>query len=207
MQKVSFFQILTLFALLGLTQGEDRKKLPEGAAELSLATIQGEMIRPLACDSDETKFAVLIFTTTDCPIANAYSPEFNRLNEFIGEKGGKLTLVHIDWDLTVEGASKHASDYALKPDVVIDRKHQLVHATGAEITPDAVLISPAGDIVYRGRISNLFSDYGDRRRVVTDHTLRNAIEAFVAGKPVEKPRVEALGCFIEAPPSSVNGGQ
>ena len=42
-----------------------------------------------------------------------------------------------------------------------------------------------------------FADYGQRRQTVTQHDLRNALDAVLAGKPVAQPVTEAIGCHIQ----------
>lgn len=165
-----------------------------GAEPIALKTIDGEDSRPL--EADEGKFAAVVFITTDCPIANAYVPELNRLAEHAGKLGGKLTLIHVDWDLTNEAAKTHRDDYAIKAPVVIDREHEIVGATKAEITPEAVLLDSKGKIVYQGKINDLYVDFGDRRREATLHYFRDAMDAVAAGEEVKPDKVEAIGCYI-----------
>ena len=69
-------------------------------------------------------------------------------------------------------------------------------ATGATITPQAVVIRPDESIAYRGRIDNFYAALGRPRRVVTEHDLRDALDAVFAGKPVPKPETQAVGCYI-----------
>jgi len=99
-----------------------------------------------------------------------------------------------------ETARKHAIDFGITAPVVVDREHRLVKATGAEMTPEAVVIDRSGGIAYRGRVSNLFVTYGKRRSEATEHHLRDAMEALAQGKPVITPRTEALGCYIPEVP-------
>ena len=68
---------------------------------------------------------------------------------------------------------------------------------GATKTPQAFVINAAGTTVYRGRINNLFADYGTRRQTVTQHDLRNALDAVLAGKPVSQAVTDAIGCHIQ----------
>lgn len=168
--------------------------------EITLKDLKGNLQKPLVCEEGE-ELSVVIFITTDCPIANALIPEMNRLDDFIAEKKGKLTLVHVDWELESEDAIQHASDFQIKSPVVIDRKHELVQAMAALMTPEAVLLDPQGKILYQGRINNLFTDYGDRRKVISKHDLRTAIEEFVGGRPVTLSKVAALGCYIPELPN------
>jgi hypothetical protein len=51
-------------------------------------------------------------------------------------------------------------------------------------------------VVYRGRIDDSFAVLGQPRRPVKDADLRNALEAVVTGKPIEKPETKAVGCYI-----------
>ncbi|MFT5468948.1 MAG: hypothetical protein ACI8UO_004061 [Verrucomicrobiales bacterium] len=165
-----------------------------GAEPIELTTIDGEVSRPL--DSGEGKFAAVIFITTDCPIANAYVPEMNRLAAHAKEQGGKLTLIHVDFDLTAEAAKSHRDDYDIEAPVVIDRAHEIVKATKAEITPEVVLLKPDGAVIYKGKINDLYVDFGDRRREATQHYLRDAMTAISAGKTIDVRFIEAVGCFI-----------
>ena len=170
----------------------------ENLTEIELTTLNGAAIRP--ADAGDGSFAVLVFVTSDCPIANAFQPELARLVLRARELGGRLTLVHVVPTLSEQEARTHVAEFGIKAPVVIDRAHRLVKATGVEMTPEAVVIDRAGQVVYRGRINNLFVTYGKRRAEATEHDLRNAIEAVASGKPVAQARTEALGCYIPSLP-------
>jgi len=73
----------------------------------------------------------------------------------------------------------------------------LVKALGATKTPQAFLLGPDGKPRYQGRINNLYADYGQRRQSVTQHDLRHALDAVLAGKPVSQPVTEVIGCHIQ----------
>lgn len=62
--------------------------------------------------------------------------------------------------------------------------------------PIAVLIGPGGAIAYRGRIDNSFAAIGVQRRVVTQHDLRDALDAVIAGRLVARPEEPAIVCYI-----------
>ncbi len=167
-----------------------------GLRSIELPALSGERIRP--ADAGDGPFAAIVFVTTDCPIANAFQPELRRLEARARELGGQFTLVQVVADLTEEAALTHGREFGVTAPVVIDREHKLVKATGAEMTPEAVLVNRAGEIVYRGRINNLFVTYGKRRSEATEHNLRDAMEAVSTGRPVNQARIEALGCYIPA---------
>jgi len=161
---------------------------------LALKDIDGKMRRPLA--AGDTKAAVLFFITHDCPISNGYSPEINRICQ---DFAGKISfhLVHPYAELNVGAAQKHARDYGYTVPVIIDGQRQLTKAAGAKTTPEAVVVGPDGRTLYRGRIDDLWSDYGKRRAEPTVRDLRDALSAILDGKPVPTPVTQAIGCPIE----------
>ena len=160
-----------------------------------LAGIDGQTHAPL--NPAGRKATVIIFTLPDCPIANAFAPEINRLVTDYSAKGVSFYVAHVDRDLTATDARKHATDYAFRCPVLLDKQHALVNALGATRTPQAFLLGSDGQPRYQSRINNLFADYGTRRQVVTQHDLRNALDAVLAGKPVPQSVTEVIGCHIQ----------
>ena len=63
------------------------------------------------------------------------------------------------------------------------------------------MVDSTGKIVYRGRINNFYEDFGKPRRVITQHDLRDALKAVLAGQPAPNPRGECIGCFIPKLPA------
>ena len=142
------------------------------------------------------KASVLIFTTTDCPVANAMMPEITRLQKEYAAKGIAFTLVHVDPDTTDALARKHAKDYGVSVPFALDPKHELVKRYKAARTPEAFLILPDGSIPYHGRINDLYYAPGQRRRSPTTHDLRDAMESILSSRPVAKSAQPAVGCVI-----------
>ncbi|MEM7698770.1 MAG: redoxin domain-containing protein [Verrucomicrobiota bacterium] len=149
--------------------------------------------------SEETEEAARLdlFVAVDCPIANAYAPEINRLHRDFQPQGLLIRLVYPDPTLTAEALQTHRSEYQLTPPQVVDETHEAVTAAGATITPEAALFDSDGVLRYRGRIDNLFTALGDRRRVVSSRDLRDAIERVLAGETFSLIETEAIGCSIE----------
>jgi hypothetical protein len=164
-----------------------------------LIDIHGVEQRPF--ENPNTKALALIFILPDCPIANSYAPQWNRLHEAFASRGVRILLVHVDPALTAKEAQEHARQYQLKPPVLLDTRHELVKKAGVTKTPEAAVFSRAGKLLYRGRIDDRYVGLGKRRPEATSHDLRNALEAILAGKPVAPGR-EAVGCFIPELPDT-----
>ena len=145
-------------------------------------------------DPKEKLASVLLFYWHDCPICNSYAPEMNRI-------AGAYTnfafyIVQVDSDLTHAAAREHAKEYNLKAPVLIDPHHNLVKLAGATVTPQAVIIGKKGEVLYSGRIDDLYTAPGKRRAAATQHDLREALEAITGGKRVKKRATTAIGCSI-----------
>ena len=142
--------------------------------------------------------AVLFFITNDCPIANSYAPEIQRICGEYASRGVSCTLVYSD--LTLDGAAirKHRAEFAYPDSIpsVIDAGHKLAQATGATITPEAVVVDHNSKVLYRGRIDNFWAALGKPRRQATEHDLRQALDEVLAGKPVTHSQTPAIGCYI-----------
>lgn len=139
---------------------------------------------------------MLVFLTTDCPIANAYAPRIQALAEQFADRPARFFLVHVDPDVTADVARAHAADYGHQSPVLLDHEHALVGHTGVTVTPEVAVVVGDGEVVYRGRIDNWYGDLGRKRPKPTRHELRDALEAVFAGAEVEVPRTEAVGCYV-----------
>lgn len=166
------------------------------AASPAIEDIQGIARSPLRPDG---KASVLFFITSDCPISNSYAPEIQRICSEYGPQGVSCDLVYVDPSLSKADIQKHLNDfgYAGVP-AILDASHTLVKATGATITPEAVVVAPSGKALYRGRIDNVWAALGKRRTEATEHDLRKALDEIVNGKPVAVAKTQAIGCYIPA---------
>jgi hypothetical protein len=172
--------------------------LTDEAQGLQLKEIGGSKVAPLA--PAEGEFSIVLFTATECPIANAFSPEIARIATEFSEKHCRLFLVYTDPELTKDGIRTHLADYSLKPaTAILDKKQRLVAAIGATHTPEAALIDSKGKVLYQGRINNRYAALGKKRRVVTSHDLRDALIAATAGRPVKISRTQPIGCTLPTP--------
>ena len=139
---------------------------------------------------------VLVFISTDCPIANYYHPTLRQLQDEFSDQGVAWYFVHTDPDLTEARAQQHATDFSLQSPILFDPEHKLARAAGATKMPQAAVLTRDASVAYLGRIDNTYAGYGKKRARPTRHDLREALTAVVAGKPVPNPRTESVGCYI-----------
>lgn len=147
------------------------------------------------------KAIVLIFFGHDCPISNGFAPEINRLHREFSPLGIEFCIVYADADLGVAAAQAHAKKYGFACPCILDPGLTLARKVGATIKPEAAILSPQGELLYRGRIDDRYFDLGQRRAEPTRRELREALCAILAGKLVPVPRTQAIGCDIDFPES------
>ena len=139
---------------------------------------------------------VIVFTTVDCPIANAYWPELRSIANDARGLEVRFFFVHVDPDVDAEVARTHARDYACPGTILLDPRHELVAALGVTITPEVVVVLPGGRVAYQGRIDNLYGDLGRKRLSATTHELRDVLDQIRHGTSVTVPWEKAVGCYV-----------
>jgi hypothetical protein len=149
---------------------------------------------------------VIFFIATDCPMSNTYAPEIQRVCKDYGPRDVTCSLIYEDVDLAPSASRldanvrKHLLEYRYSGiPAAIDRDRVIAKRAKASVTPEAVVIDRSGKMRYRGRIDNFYAALGKTRREVTEHDLRDALDAVLSGKAVPKSQTEALGCFIVDP--------
>jgi peroxiredoxin len=183
----------------GAARGSEPESVPveAPAPDLTLLDVDGTSHTPL--DVDGVTANVLVFVTVDCPISNAYSPTFQTLLRDYADDPLQFYLVHVDPEVTAEGAREHAQEYGLEGTLLLDSRQELARAVGATITPEAAVVTAGGHVAYRGRIDNWYGDLGRKRPQASRHDLRDAIEAVLEGEQIVV-RTEAIGCYLPALP-------
>jgi thiol-disulfide isomerase/thioredoxin len=141
------------------------------------------------------KVLVLIFVRTDCPIANRYAPLLQEMNRKYQQQA-LFRLVFPDRNESTDKIRHYLQEYSYRPSAIRDLDHALVKKAMAKATPEAAVFDAKGELVYHGRIDNLYEHIGQSRRAATTHELADAIEAASKGLKPPVLTTEAVGCFI-----------
>lgn len=163
------------------------------SSKVTLTDLDGQPHAPQEVAAGQVH--VVVFTSHECPIANAYAPTLGNLAKEWGNGRVRMFMVHVDPDLPVAAARKHREDYRLPGTVLMDPTHKLATALSAVRTPEAVVLTDAG-VVYRGRIDNQWPELGVRTPKATKHELRDAVEVALRGDKVPSPHPPAVGCLL-----------
>ncbi|MBX3115193.1 MAG: redoxin domain-containing protein [Fimbriimonadaceae bacterium] len=142
------------------------------------------------------KATVVVFMSHDCPIANDSQPALKNIYEKYKSKNVGFVGVYIDPKVSLETVKKHKADFGFSYSQAIDSKHTVVKLLGAKVTPEAFVLNSRGEVQYRGRINNAYSDLGVRRTKITENNLDDAVSAVLAGKKPNPSRTKSHGCLI-----------
>jgi peroxiredoxin len=180
--------LLIIPFLLSSTIAADLPKLENYAStDLAGQTIGNEAWR-------EKRAVVLVFLGTECPVSNGYAPEFERLYQRFHGQNVAWVGVHCAPDVSADAAKEHAREFGLTFALALDHEQLLARKTGVKTMPTAVVLSPDGQIVYRGRIDNRYATSGQRRPEATTHELADSIAATLEGQAPSVAETAAFGC-------------
>lgn len=194
--------LAALLALVAACQAPSDPKSGGGAGADGTAALVATGLdgRPLGLFDDADAEAVaLVFVLPDCPISNVYTREYQRLHEDYRARGVRFYLVYADAEITLDEVRRHRKDFHLTVPVLLDHDLALARYAGAHITPEATVFDPAGRLLYRGRIDDLYVDFGKRRETASQLDLRDALDAVLDGREPDPDRTQAVGCFIPWP--------
>jgi peroxiredoxin len=142
------------------------------------------------------KAVVLFFTMTDCPLANGYVPEMNRMQASYGPRGVAFYAVQADNTVSDAAVKKYAQEFGYTFPMLNDSHQILARLTGAKVTPEVAVLSSNGEVLYLGRVDNKVEDLTRPKYAATEPELRNALDAVLAGKAPKEARTRAVGCSI-----------
>jgi peroxiredoxin len=172
---------------------------PEAKAPLAVGEVAPDFTLPDAGGRRHTLASlkgksgtVIIFVATKCPVSNAYNARMQKMAEEFRARGVNVVGINSNAGEPAEEVRRHAAEKGLAFTILKDAGNKVADRFEARVTPEAYLLDAAGRLVYRGRIDN--SRSGDS---ISSTELRDAVEAVLAGKPVEKSEVKAFGCSIK----------
>lgn len=135
---------------------------------------------------------VLIFLSVQCPVCNAYNERLEKLYEDYRGRGIAVVGINANSDEQAAQVKSYVKEKGLNFPVLRDADDKIADRLGAGHTPEVFFLDASGKLVYHGAIDNSMNPV----MVNTNH-LRNAIEATLAGKPIEHADVKAFGCSIK----------
>lgn len=174
------------------------KGMPVGtrAPEFSLPGVDG---KTYTLDSfRECRLLVVIFTCNHCPYAQALESRFIELQAAYLDRGVRFVAINPndadrypddDFEHMKERAQRNAWNFPY----LRDESQVVARAYDAACTPDIFVFDGDRALRYNGRCDDNWKDPGK----VQQRDLKRALEALLAGKPIDFEVHPALGCSIK----------
>ena len=144
------------------------------------------------------KGLLIVFTCNHCPYALAVWPRFIRLAKYA--KGLKVNSVainpNINPDFPEDAPDKmkdKVKEWGIDFPYLVDETQETAKTFKAQCTPDVYLFNNKQELIYHGRFDNHWQD----EKKVTREELKEAIDAYTAGKPISKDQKPSMGCSIK----------
>ena len=164
--------------------------------DLELADISGKNIT-LANAKGEAG-TLVVFSCNTCPWVIRWEDRYVSLANTYAQKGIGMIAVNSNAarfgsEDSLEEMVEHAKNNGYNFPYAQDPESELASAFGATKTPHIYLFDGDDKLVYRGAID----DNAKNAKKVDEPFVANAIDALLAGNPINPQTTKALGCSIK----------
>ena len=196
------FALMAIFSLSAFTSiGNDKGyQVGDIATDFKLPNVDGKMVS--LADYKDAKGYIVVFTCNTCPYAQAYENRIIELDKKYAKKGYPVVAImpnnpKIKPGDNMEAMKSNAKEKGFTFPYLLDDGQKIYPQYGATRTPEVYVINKeeGKNIVrYIGAIDNNYENPED----VTAHYVNNAVDALLAGEPIEVSETKAVGCSIKA---------
>ena len=138
---------------------------------------------------------LFVLLSPECPLCKNYSTVLNQIKEQFSRELGVYGIVP-GKAYSIKDVNEFVKDYKINFPIYIDSKKQLTTYMGGKVTPEVILMTKQGEVIYRGAIDDWVSDLGKKKLVVSNEYLKTAIQEYLQNQTVSIKSVEPKGCLI-----------
>lgn len=138
---------------------------------------------------------VYFFLAEDCPICRYYAGEMQQLYADFHDQGVAFRGVFPVQTSSKRSIDSYQQEFGIPFPLLKDIDQYLARKLDARVTPE-VFLAQGDSILYHGRIDNRFDRPGRQRRHVTQHELRDALQAALQGEVIAVRETQPVGCYI-----------
>jgi len=194
---LGLFTILTAVSLGPADVAKVKVAAPQVGAVVADFSVRDIHRRPRSLEGFKDKKAfVVVFVDSECPLASLYWPTLIDLHREYAEKGVQFLAVNSSSQDSFIKVSADAQERSVPFPVLKDFDQKVADSLRATRAPEVFLLDSNRTIQYHGRVDDQYGT-GFRRAKPTRRDLKEAIDEFLAGRPITTQRTEVSGCLIE----------
>ncbi|MGC8737909.1 MAG: redoxin domain-containing protein [Candidatus Hydrogenedens sp.] len=144
------------------------------------------------------KIVVLEFCSQECPYSRGADPDIAELHAKYSTRGVVFLGIDSHFKTQPEDIKKYALETKKPYPILKDIENKYADKVDAKVTPEIFIVDKDGKVVYHGA----FDDRKGPDGQPTEKYTENALEALLAGKPIEKAETKAWGCTIKRVPKN-----
>ena len=145
-----------------------------------------------------TKAVVVMVQGNGCPIVRQALPALAEIRSRYQAQGIEFLLLNSNLQDTRELVVKESTDFKIDFPILLDESQRIGEALGVVRTSEVFVIDPKNwQLAYRGPLDDRLSY--ERQRPAKHHYLTDALDAMVAGRPVQTPKADGVGCLVNFP--------
>jgi peroxiredoxin len=154
-------------------------------------------------DLAQSPALVVAFLCRHCPYVKHVQSAFAELAREYGERGVAVVAISANDpdthpDDAPEALAEQKREVGFDFPYLFDASQEVARAYGAACTPDFFVFDGARRLVYRGRMDDTRPGQGEP----TGADLRAALDALLAGIPVDEDQHPSIGCSIKWRPGN-----
>ncbi len=184
--------LFAMLAAISLASGVGAESLTAGDKVQSFTLPNHDGVNHAFHQYMDSTATVVMFIATQCPVSNAYNERMAALSGEYQPKGIQFVGINSNRQESVEEIAEHADANSFAFPVLKDNGNVIADRFGATRTPEVYVLSPAGEVLYHGRIDD--SQNAER---IESRDLAAALDAILAGDDIPMAETRAFGCSIK----------
>ncbi len=198
MKAFHFIILPCLALLLAWSPVKNGYEVGDVATDFSLKNVDGKMVS--LADYKSAKGFIVIFDCNTCPYSKVYNERIIGLSKKYSKDFPLIAINANSPDLSpgdsFEEMKKYARNKGYTFPYLVDETQEIARAYGATNTPHVFVLTREQSglkVAYIGTIDNNSRDASS----VTKPYVEDAVDALLAGKPVNTTKTKAIGCGIK----------
>ena len=147
---------------------------------------------------NKAKILVVMFTCNHCPYVQAYEKRLIKLQSDFKDKQVEFIAINSNDEInypedSLENMVKRAKEKGYNFPYLRDKTQGIAKTFGASYTPEVFVFDQNRILQYHGRIDDNWQE-SDK---VQKQNLKDAIEAILLNRPIDRANTRAIGCTVK----------